>query len=642
MDRREPLRISLLGEFTVFLGEKCISRFETAKTRALLAYLAMEHPQIQRKEVLADLFWEEMPPSNALRNLRLTLHRLKSAITAGSSNDLPLFSSAYNVVQLDPNLPVWVDAIEFERILTTCQSHAHENIFTCATCAGQIAQAVQLYHGNFLDSLAVNASVRFEEWGAIYREKFFRMMVDALTDLGRFHLHKSMLLPAKAGRLAACESALSYARHALEMEPWHEPAHQIIMEALAQTDRGTEAVAQYRACCRVLAEEFNLEPGPATTQLYQKITTPKVNGALLNQPLKGNILLPPTPFIDRQMQVDKLRKLLFLYRWITLVGEGGIGKTRLAQHVTQGLEDYFEGGIWMIPLENSTAEFRSRDALHAELSRALLAHIPFLSGSKEMLPARIISQIGSTNMLLILDGFEPFSDGADFILDLLTNAPNLRVIVTTRHMIYFQAGYVMRVDGLPVPENANAPDALQSTAVELFIERAERCGCAIPLHPENITQIVRICRLLGGVPLAIELAAPLAIRFSLEKIAAALEQDISLLSSRFSDFPKRHSSMETVFESSWKFLTPQEQALLSLCAELPPEFTTAELQVREPYTQDEIDQLADKSLLARVSPGKYHMHQTLRLFVKSKNCLAIQGDYAKSARVETSPSNLLE
>ena len=627
MDRRESLRITLLGEFTAFLGEKCIPRFETAKTRALLAYLAMEHPQVQRKEVLADLFWEEMPPSDSLRNLRLTLHRLKSAIAAaGGSRDLPVFSSQYNVVQLDPDLPVWVDAVEFERILNTCQAHPHENLFTCETCAGQIAQAVQLYRGNFLESLPVNASVRFEEWAAIYREKFFRMMVDALTDLGRFHLHKTMLFPAKAGRLAACESALAYARHALEMEPWHEPAHQIIMEALAQTDRGTEAVAQYRVCCRVLAEEFNLEPGIATTQLYQKLTTQKANRSLLNQPLKGNVLLPATPFIDRQMQVEKLRKLLFLYRWITLVGEGGIGKTRLAQHVTQGLEEHFEGGIWMIPLENGAVEVRSRDALHAELSRALLAHIPFLSGSTEMLPAKIISQIGTTNMLLILDGFEPFSDGADFILDLLTNAPNLRVIVTTRHMIYFQAGYVMRVDGLPVPEDANAPNALQSTAVELFLERAERCGFAIPPHPENITQIVRICRLLGGVPLAIELAAPLAIRFSLEKIAAALEQDISLLSSRFSDFPKRHSSMETVFESSWKFLTSQEQALLSLCAELPPEFTTAELQAREPYTQDEIDQLADKSLLARISPGKYRMHQTLRLFVKSKNCLAVLGD----------------
>ncbi len=627
MDPRNSLRLTLLGNFSVFWGEKQIHRFETTKTQALLAYLAMEQSKTLNKETIADLFWGEMPPRNSLRNLRLTTHRLKVAFQneAKDNTALNILLSQRNIVQLDPSLRLWIDAVEFERILQGCFSHPHVDISQCQSCADQIEKATLLYRGNFLDGLQINASIQFDEWLVVYREKYFRLMIDALSILAKHYLNRAGMSTVRVERQLFYEKSLTLSRQIIQMEPWNEPAHQMIMEALAQTDRIVDVVTQYRLCCHILAEEFNLEPGLATTQLFQELTANhKANTTLLiPRHVKGNIRPASTPFVDRQMQVEKLRKLLFLYRWITLVGEGGIGKTRLAQHAAQGLESRFDGGIWMIPLDDQNNEGLSRKEMLTRLSQALLTHIPFLAGSAELPPAQIISQIGTQSMLIILDGFEEFSGSADTILDLLTNAPNLRVIVTTRHMIYFQAGYVMRVDGLAVPDQVDDPQADHSPAVELFIERADRCGSTINLNRDNLAHIIHICNLLDGVPLAIELAAPLTLRHSLSEIAAMLQQDLSLLSSRFSDFPKRHSSMETVFEHSWKLLTLQERALLSMCADLPPEFTITELQPSKPCTQDEIDQLVDKSLLARIFPGKYKMHQTLRLFVKSKCCLAV-------------------
>jgi predicted ATPase len=424
-----------------------------------------------------------------------------------------------------------------------------------------------------------------------------------------------VLIPVE--RQSHLEKALAYARRALEKEAWNEPAHQTIIEALSRLGKTSEAVAQYRACCRVLAKEFNLEPGLATTQIYQEAIHPLVTYPV--QQIRGNLIPAATPFIGREPQIEKLEKLVHLYRWVTLVGEGGIGKTRLALHVAGGMAEQFNGGVWLVPLENNLPAGQTKISLHHQLTQALLSHIPILSGSEILTSARIISQIGMARMLVVFDGFEDFSDGADYILDLLANAPNLHVLVTTRQMIYFQTGYIMRVEGFPCPSAPVDTQTMLSPGVTLFLESSDRCGCSIPKTPENLSHIAHICRLLDGIPLAIELAAPWTLRLPLEKIAEYLETDLSILSSRYYDLPQRHSSMQAVFESSWKLLSPQAQVVLSMCADFPGEFSLHDVAGK--IYQAEIDGLVDKSLLVQVSAGRYRLHQILRLFIKGQKCL---------------------
>lgn len=616
------LYIHLLGEFRVIWNDVPIRRFDTNKARALLAYLAMGRGQRHSREVLAEMFWPDVPTENALRNLRLTLHRLKRTLEVAlrAEEEVKIFRTDRATIQLDPDLMVWVDALKFQDLMTECADHSHENGGVSSECAQRLAEAVDLYRDAFLRNVDVSSSSSFEEWMVVQRERFHRQTLEALTDLGRFHLKLAIDAITAPGRQAAFEKAIQYSRRALLLEPWQETCHQTIMSALAMTGQVPAAIAQYRICCQVLVDEFEMEPGVETTQLYKKITSKRGLGVQeTSKPSsRGNLRAALTSFIGREAQADKLSRLIFAYRWVTLVGEGGIGKTRLVQAVAETLIDQFEGGIWQMPLETHKQASTTRAEIHHTIKQMLIEYLPFLSGTPDMPADRLFSQFGSAKRLIILDSFEYFSDGADIILELLNQAPQVRVVITTRQALYFQAGYIMRLEGLVVPEE-NEAEAANAPAVQLFIERACSAGCEFDAgSPEDMRQIIQICDKLNGNPLAIELAAPWATRMTLAQINENIEEDpIVFPASLISDIPSRHSSMREVFESSWALLSEREQAVLKLCATLEPEFTFADVFALDPLLTNELDQLADKSMLARMDAGRYQILEILRRLIRN-------------------------
>jgi len=629
----EVLKLLLLGSFQVTLGERALDRFDTDKVRALLSYLAVEGSHLQRREHLAGLLWPEYTQESALRNLRLTLYRLRQTLDKAAKqarlniSDSLLAFPDRQTVQFNPGGSVWVDVLEFERLWDASETHPHESLITCPTCIERLRRAVSFYRGDFMEGFSLKDSYGFDEWVLLRRERLHRQAVDALDWLVEHFLNQAEAASAGAARLAALENGRAYAQRLLQLEPWSESAHRQLMRALALNGQNQEALSQYEICRRILSEEFGVEPDEATQQLYQQVRQRKI-GRVVEPPTtplpaqKTPHNLPPqlTPLIGREAQLTRLNNLMFSYRWVTLVGEGGVGKTRLALAAAAAVLQHFPDGAWLVDL----AEIGSEAMIEAnpEIVRPLLAQaIARVLGiplhAEEAPQKQILKALREKQLMLILDSFEHLSAAAEFILDIVTSAPGVTVLVTTRHFFYFQAGYMMRVDGLPVPDDPADPQAEQYGSVRLFIERVERLSGSFDLSPDALRHIVQICRLVEGSPLAIELAAPWAARMPLDMLADAIQNDLLFLAAKMTGILERHRSMRAVIDSSWRLLTPQEQTALEHCTAFRGDFGVSEA-VNTGVSPSELEALVDKSLLIRLAPGRYRMHETLRQFVAEK------------------------
>ena len=200
----------------------------------------------------------------------------------------------------------------------------------CAVCAPRLQQAVDLYRGKFLQEFFLEDSAEFEEWAVARRETTHQRALEALTDLANYYGQQGEL--AAAGRCALRQ---------LELDPWREQAHRQMMRVFALEGQSGAAIGQYEKCRRVLAEELGVEPSSETRELFEHIRagnwksevgswkSPPRQGAGRQSPASS---LPTqlTPFIGRERELADLGRLIAdpTCRFITLVGPGGIGKTR--------------------------------------------------------------------------------------------------------------------------------------------------------------------------------------------------------------------------------------------------------------------------------------------------------------------------
>ncbi len=618
----QGLSIHLFDTLHVTLDGKPISHFETDKVRAMLVYLAMEHEHPHRRETIAGLLWPDFPDLVALRNVRLSFFRLRKALEDDQNEQISrLFQASRQTLAFHPSAPLWVDAVEFETLLAACDNHAHQDIETCPECIQRIEKAVALYRGDFLSGFNVKEAIGFEEWLVLKREHLRHLAVTALDRLTTHHLLQAETTPNTPEQRSALENAQICARRLLELEPWRESVHRQLMLALERSGQPQAALVQYQVCRNLLQSELGIEPDEVTTALYEQIRARQSSGepGAVQRKAPQCHNLPPqfTLFFGRDAELSRLGKLMLSYRWITLVGEGGIGKTRLALAAAERLVGNYPGGAWFVPLTGLGFEDnrkQNRDFLSSAIASAMNLRLneeeDGLRQLGELLPPQKI--------LLLLDGFEHLVTCADYLLDLLGQAPQLSILVTSRHVLNFQAGYVMRVEGLPTPENTSDPEALFYSSVRLFAERAARGTGEFEVNESNLTDIIRICQVLDGLPLAIELAATLTNEMPLQQIAEQIHKDLDFLTTSLQDIPSRHRDMRTVFESSWDLLTPKEQLALARCSVFPGSFGLEAALAITGASPADIKALVDKSLVHRPSPGRYQLHELLRQFAAEK------------------------
>lgn len=249
------LAAHLLGPFQVTLDGKPLTGFESDKARALLAYLIVQAERPHRRERLAGLLWPERPEQAARANLRRVLANLRQ-ITGDREALSPFFSITPQTVELDGSGDLWSDVAVFSA-LQPAPLHAG---LLARPALEQAEQAAVLYRGEFLEGFSLAGSVDFEEWMLAIRERYHRLAVLALRRLA-----------AHCERCGEIERALAYAWQQLELDPWQEEAHLVVMRLLALDGQRGAALAQYKTCRRLLNEELGVEPAAETTRLYEHI-----------------------------------------------------------------------------------------------------------------------------------------------------------------------------------------------------------------------------------------------------------------------------------------------------------------------------------------------------------------------------------
>jgi len=249
------LSLSLLGSFQVSLNNKPIEGFDSAKSRALLAYLAEEPGRTHSRSTLACFLWPERPEGIALGNLRHVIANLRQ-VFRDSETLSPFLIVERESIALNLHSECSVDTLTFRQLVSASLGHQHIS----AADMNCLKAAASLYRGEFLDSFSPGDSSHFEEWILNRREFYHSQFLDVLYQLAEVALSQGDTSRVK-----------DYARQQLVSEPWREEAHCQLMEALALEGKRCEALAQYSLCCSTLEKELNVGPSQATLLLYECI-----------------------------------------------------------------------------------------------------------------------------------------------------------------------------------------------------------------------------------------------------------------------------------------------------------------------------------------------------------------------------------
>ncbi|CAN5495490.1 hypothetical protein BH09CHL1_BH09CHL1_11460 [soil metagenome] len=335
---------------------------------------------------------------------------------------------------------------------------------------------------------------------------------------------------------------------------------------------------------------------------------------------------PQTSFVGRHRDLESLRGLLgdSRIRLITLLGPGGVGKTRLALRVADEFAGQFVHGWEFVDL--STVE-------NAELVPEAVARALGLELERERLVEQLSEHLSSRNVLIVLDNFEQVIEAEPFVAELLEACPDLVVLITSRRVLNVRAATNYFVDPLALPDPASLPtpeQAASNEAVRLFTDRAQAADARFTLTNENAKHVVAICRRLEGVPLAIELAAARTRVLTVEMIVQRLDPALHLLSGGPRDAPERQQSLRALIDWSYELLSADEQALLQRVSLFLGGFTLERLRQLEaeiarlsganPTSGDALDRLqalVDASLLHRIEAGdgeRFRMLETIRSF----------------------------
>jgi predicted ATPase/transcriptional regulator with XRE-family HTH domain len=329
------------------------------------------------------------------------------------------------------------------------------------------------------------------------------------------------------------------------------------------------------------------------------------------QTLSTNLPILPTPLIGRQHEVDELCKLLKdpHCRMLTIVGTGGMGKTRLALETASHSQTEFEDGTYFVPL----APIQSSRFLIPVLADSMGFTLQGEHEPKEQL----LNYLKDKHILLLIDNLEHLLGDTtvpEFFAELLEKTSKLKLLITSRESVGLQGEWIFEAQGLPIPEGTD----IEGTSVELFLQRARRAHVSFDPTTEDYPAIVRICNLVNGMPLGIELAAAWVRTLSCREIASEIERGLDFLSISAKDVPTRHRSIRAVFDHSWKLLTEKEQNALLRLAIFQGGFSREAAGEIAGATLPVLSALVAKSLIRRSGTGRYDLHEIIRQYAAER------------------------
>jgi predicted ATPase/DNA-binding SARP family transcriptional activator/predicted negative regulator of RcsB-dependent stress response len=628
----EPLlKLYLLGVPRLVLNGKPVS-LERNKALALLAYLAVTG-QPHSRESLATLLWPDYDQSRAYAYLRRTLWTINN--TLGDQ----WVDTERDSLAIRTDTDFWLDIAQFEQLLAECEARQQTRDTDCDDCISQMQAAVSLYTGDFMAGFSLPDSADFDDWQFFQAESLQRKLASLLERLSGCQLRRK-----------EPEAAIESAHRWLEMDSLNEAAHRQLMRCYAESGQRNAAMHQYQRCEQILKDQLGVAPQAETRALYDRIragqqpeSSRPERPAIVEEQVPdqaadstpNNLPAQPTAFIGRAEELDDIQQLFSnpACRLVTLLGPGGIGKTRLAQEIARlyldGHRPAFPQGVYFIPL----APLQTADLLASAIADALL--FAFHIEESEEHPqrdrlAQLTDYLRQRQMLLVLDNFEHLISGASLVSELLRQAPLLKILVTSRERLNIRGEWAFEIQGMRFPD-AGQTDGLEDfSAARLFLQSAQQVQVGFAPSPQDRIDIARICRLVEGFPLAIELAAAWVRLLSCHEIANEIEKSLDFLADSVRDLPERHQSLRAVFEHSWRLLPEPEQQALRVLSIFRGEFSRQAAEQIAGATLLGLSSLVDKSLLRRNIRGRYEMHELLKQYAREK--LSQEPERFESAR----------
>lgn len=593
------LRVCLLGSPRIFTdGEEKILR--ERKAIGLLAYLAVERG-VQSRDMLATLFWPEHDQQRARANLRYLLWSLRKELGAEW-----LIAEGDQIV-LASGEGVRVDVAEFRRHLDRWRAHTHPADKFCAECTAALEAAAHLYRGDFLQGFSLDDSPQFDDWQFFQAEELRRELAAGLEALTEQEIARRNY-----------DAAIGYARRWLTLDPLHEPAHRALMKLYAWADQYEAAIRQYHRCALALQEEMGVEPDPETNELYAQIRnrrfplpfqtesnafSDETQAAAVLPKAIGNLPMSAIAFVGRQTELAQIAARLAdpAARLLTIVGPGGMGKSSLALRAGREVAGDFSDGVWFVSL----AGLESPEQMPIVILNALEAPTEGSASPHQQL----LRYLRDRKCLLIVDNFEDVLSGADLLGEVLRACSGVKLLVTSRERLNLREEWLLSLGSLDFPANGAAVDAPERySALQLFALSAQRTQPGFALDRTNLPTVVRICQLVEGMPLALEMAAAWVRVLPVDAILGEIGRNLGFLSTPARNVETRHRSIHAVFDHSWQLLTERERSVLRQLSVFRNSFSREGAEAVAGASLLDLSALLDRSWIRLDSDGRYRMH----------------------------------
>lgn len=333
-----------------------------------------------------------------------------------------------------------------------------------------------------------------------------------------------------------------------------------------------------------------------------------------------NLPTMTTPFVGRTTEVTEIIELLQRpgVSLVTILGPGGMGKTRLSVQVAEVVIEQFRHGVFFVPL----APLSDPDHIVTAISESLR----LMFSERQSPKYQLIEYLRNKNMLLVMDNFEHMIEGVDIVSDILKAAPNIKILATSREKLNLRRENIYAIAGMGLPDRdirtatgtLSAELLAEQPAIQLFVQSAQRVRPDFQLDIHNMPYITRICALVEGMPLAIELSAAWVEMLDVEEIAHEIEQNIDFLESDLRDMPDRHRSMRAVFDYSWQLLNDDERRVFTRLSVFRGAFTREAAQRITGASLRMLMALTNKSLMRRDINGRYELHAMLRQYAETE------------------------
>ncbi|MEU8328280.1 BTAD domain-containing putative transcriptional regulator [Micromonospora sp. NPDC048839] len=609
------MRFRVLGPTQVLLADGREIPVGGPRLRALLALLLLDAGRVVSAERLIDGLYGEHPPRGAANALQSLVSRLRQALPA-EHTPVEFHPAGYRLA-VDP---ADVDAYRFER-LTEAGRRALAG-GDQPRAAAVLREALELWRGPALADVIDVAGVPAQA------ARLDELRLAATED----RIEAELALGGHA-------ELVPELRQLVVAQPLRERPRGQLMRALSAQGRPAEALAEFEDARRSLAEQLGVDPSAALAAIHLAVLRGDDSSAVLRGDESSAVrptterALPSqlTTFVGREEELKRVGELLGERRLVTLTGPGGAGKTRLAIEAA-GRAD---GEVCFVELAGLADGSDVPQAVLSALGlRDAGLRAPAEPGRQST--DRLVEALAERRLLLVLDNCEHvIADAARLAARLLGACPALRVLATSREPLGLAGEALCQLSGLTLPPtDTSTEDADDYAAVSLFVQRAADVAPDFTVTPANVDVVLRICRTLDGLPLAIELAAARLRALPVAEVAARLDDRFRLLSMGSRAASPRHRTLRAVVEWSWDLLDDAERRLARrltvFAGGATLEAAGSVTGVPSAEFVDALSGLADKSFV-ELSGGRYRMLETVRAFCAERLAEAGEADQLRRA-----------